>query len=253
MRKDMKFVPVTVVATNHVDAWMQLMRNALDYGTEYTISAGSHAGSFRLSLDCAHVYIRYPETRPLYPLAKEGLIPPVGKVMLGDTEVDEIEFYFHHYVYNPHGPKEHEHYNYSQWLTPLADAIIDYYALKGFETAHATMRVGDPFCFKSYFEHYRDETSRPTTPCLLAIDTRIMPGSNAGEYFLVFYVYYRSWDLFGGFLTNMGGFQLLKEFMADMISMKANKTVLPGPSIAVCKDLHLYEHHVKAARDWLAI
>jgi hypothetical protein len=253
MRNDLNYSPAMITANDHVDAWMQFMRHALEQGRRYEITSGSHAGSFRLSLDSAHAYIRYPETRPLYPLGKEGLINPVGKVVVNGREMDEIEHYFHHYVLNPHGPQPNEHYNYSEWLYPLAHLAIDYYAEKGFGNAHAVLRVGDPFCFRDYFRPYSDETSRPTTPCLLGIDTRIVDGKEPDTWFLVFWVNYRSWDLFSGYLTNLGGFQLLKEYMAEMISSKSGKAVKPGPTFATCKDLHLYSHHIEAAKAWLGI
>lgn len=191
MRNDLVFVPAMITAVDHTDAWMQFMRHAIEHGRRYEITSGSHAGSFRLSIDSAHAYIRYPETRPLYPLAKEGFPCPVGKVMVNGQAMDEIEYYFHHYILNPHGPQPNEHYNYSEWLYPLSHLIIDYYAEKGFGNAHAVMRVGEPFCFRDYFRPHTSEATRPTTPCLLAIDTRIVEGKKAGEWFLPFYIYYR--------------------------------------------------------------
>ena len=101
------------------------------------------------------------------------------------------------------------------------------------------MRVGHPTCFLSYLRKYESEIERPTTPCLLGIDTRIIDGK------LVFYVMYRSWDLLSGYPTNMGGFQLLKEYMADMIDVGY------GPTYAFCKDLHLYEADLGAVRLWI--
>lgn len=270
MRNDLDFYPAMIIANDHTEAWKQFMTHAMNHGRQYTITSGSHAGGFRMAIDSAQAYIRYPETRPLAPLANPGQIPPVGKVTIAGKdgeaiEMDEIEHYFHHYVLNPHGPQPNEHYNYSEWLYPLAELAIDYYSEKGFGNAHAVLRVGDPFCFRDYFKPIKDECTRPTTPCLLGIDTRIVEGNpfrvSSGlandqeipQYFLVFYVTYRSWDLFGGFLTNMGGFQLLKEYMADMITMQSGQRVQPGPSIVSCKDLHLYGHHIDAAKVWLSI
>jgi len=200
MRHDLRFFPAMITATDHVDAWKQFMIHALRKGHKYEITSGSHAGGYRWSIDSAQAYIRYPESRPLAPIANPGLIPPVGKVTVNGEEMDEIEHYFHHYVYNPHGPQPGEHYNYSEWLYPLVNTAIDYYSEKGFGNAHAVLRVGDPFCFRDYFKPYDNETSRPTTPCLLGIDTKIVE-SNLGHsyhekddlqrHFLIFYVMYR--------------------------------------------------------------
>jgi thymidylate synthase len=62
------------------------------------------------------------------------------------------------------------------------------------------------------------------------VDTRVQDGR------LNFVVYFRSWDLWGGFPTNLGGLQLLKEYMAEQIGVD------DGCLIAFSKGLHLYEH-----------
>jgi thymidylate synthase len=61
---------------------------------------------------------------------------------------------------------------------------------------------------------------------------------------------YRSWDLFSGYLTNNGGFQLLKELMCGEISDRIKIKINPGPTITTCVDLHLYEDDLAAAAAW---
>jgi thymidylate synthase len=67
-------------------------------------------------------------------------------------------------------------------------------------------------------------------PCLRQVDTRVRYGK------LHFFVYFRSWDLWGGFPANLAGLQLMKEFMASEIGVE------DGEIIAVSKGLHLYEY-----------
>ena len=67
-------------------------------------------------------------------------------------------------------------------------------------------------------------------PCLRSIDTRIQDNK------LVFIVYFRSWDLFGGMPANLGAIQLMKEYMAAEIGVD------PGETIASSKGLHLYDY-----------
>jgi thymidylate synthase len=110
------------------------------------------------------------------------------------------------------------------------------------------MRVGDPFCFMDYFEPYDSECKRKTTPCLLGINPKIINIDK--QLFMTFHVMYRSWDLFSGYLTNNGGFQLLKEFMCSEISERANIDLKPGPTVTSCVDLHLYEEDIVAASTW---
>ena len=65
-------------------------------------------------------------------------------------------------------------------------------------------------------------------PCLRSIDTRIQDDC------LHFIVYFRSWDLWGGFPANLAGIQVLKEYMAGEIGVD------DGCMIVESKGLHLY-------------
>jgi thymidylate synthase len=73
-------------------------------------------------------------------------------------------------------------------------------------------------------------------PCLRGIDTRIL------EQRLHFFAYFRSWDLWAGFPSNLAAIQLLKEYMASEIG------VGDGELIASSKGLHLYEYSWELAR-----
>ena len=243
MRNDLNFRPIYIEATSIEDSWKQFIYNCLNFGSEYIIELGSRAGQYRKTLDTAIGYIRYPETRPLSPLAKEGQVLP--------TNEEDVEKYFNEYIYNPVPPTPNEHYKYSEFLFPLSNAVVEYYSTKGFGTAHATMRVGDPLCFLDYFKPHKDETSRKTTPCLLFVDTAIKPGKINGQNFLIFHIGYRSWDLLSGYPVNVAGIQLLKEFMAAQISDNTGKLVLPWPTTVFCKDLHIYESDIPAAMTWV--
>lgn len=67
-------------------------------------------------------------------------------------------------------------------------------------------------------------------PCMRLIDTRARYGK------LSFMIYFRSWDLWAGFPSNLAGLQLLKEHMAGEIG------VADGEIIAAGKGMHLYEY-----------
>jgi thymidylate synthase len=65
-------------------------------------------------------------------------------------------------------------------------------------------------------------------PCLRSIDTRIQNET------LHFFVYFRSWDLWGGLPANLAAIQNLKSYMAGEIGVK------DGEMIVESKGLHLY-------------
>ena len=73
-------------------------------------------------------------------------------------------------------------------------------------------------------------------PCLRGIDTKVRDGK------LHFFVYFRSWDLWAGFPSNLAAIQLLKEYMASEIGAS------DGELIATSKGLHLYEYAWELAR-----
>jgi thymidylate synthase len=218
-------------AKNLGEAWTLTMWHTLHDGRPYYITSGSRANQHRMVMDCCFLHVSYPETRPLWVPAKEGQVPVCDEQM--------AQTYFEKYVYCFDPPEPNEHYRYNEYLSPQAEAIIKLYKEQGYGTAHCTMRVGNPHAVSDYFQAYQDETSRPTTPCLVSIDTRIIAINGIPK--LVFYIMYRSWDLFGGFPTNNAGFQMLKEYMAAAIGVECGATYM------MCKDLHLYEEDIPAA------
>jgi thymidylate synthase len=68
------------------------------------------------------------------------------------------------------------------------------------------------------------------------IDTRIRNGR------LNFVVYFRSWDLWAGFPSNLAAIQLLKEYMSSEIGVE------DGEIVAMSKGLHLYEYSWELAK-----
>ena len=73
-------------------------------------------------------------------------------------------------------------------------------------------------------------------PCLRHIDTRIQDNR------IHFFVYFRSWDAWNGYPANLGGIQLLKEYMASEIGVE------DGEMIVASKGLHIYDYAFDLAR-----
>jgi len=197
------------------EAWFLCLRKTLTDGHDYRIERGSYAGEQRRELDFVTVRVVNPGTRPLVPDVPQGVPAP--------TTMEYVESYLP-YLMTAH-KAESEQYTYGQYLEKQIAEVIRMYIEDGYNTNQAFMAVGDS---QSIY------LSDP--PCLRAIDTRILDNT------LHFVVYFRSWDLWAGFPSNLAAIQLLKEYMSSEIG------VADGELIATSKGLHLYEYSWELAR-----
>jgi len=206
---------LVVKARDLSEAWFLCLRKTLTEGYEYKIDRGSYAGQRRKELDFVVVQVKYPGARPLVPDVPQGVPPP--------TTMEYVESYLP-YLMTAH-KKEGEQYTYGQFLEKQIAEVIKMYKKDGYNTNQAFMSVGDE---KSIL------LSDP--PCLRGIDTRIRDNK------LHFIAYFRSWDLWAGFPSNLAAIQLLKEYMSSEIGVD------DGELIASSKGLHLYEYAWELAR-----
>jgi len=191
------------------EAWFLCLRKTLSEGYKYKIERGSYAGQHRKELDFVVVQVRNPGTRPLIPDVPQGVPPP--------TTMEYIESYLP-YLMTAH-KAEGEQYTYGQYLEKQITEVIRMYKEDGYNTNQAFMAVGDD-----------KSISLSDPPCLRGIDTRIRDNK------LNFIIYFRSWDLWAGFPSNLAAIQLLKEYMSSEIGTS------DGELIALSKGLHLYEY-----------
>jgi thymidylate synthase len=190
------------------DAWYQCLQKALTEGREYKIEQGSFEGMRRREIELVAINISRPGIRPLSPDVPPGVPLPT---------TDEVIEEYMSYLMTP-DRQENEEYTYGEFLSPQIEEVISRYK-KGFDTNQMCMCVGNE---KSLYQ--------ADPPCLRLVDTRIQDGA------LHFILYFRSWDLWGGMPTNLGGLQTLKEYMAGEIGVQ------DGEIHAFSKGLHLYEH-----------
>lgn len=191
------------------EAWFLCLKNMLESGYDYKIDRGSYAGQRRKQLDLAVVEIKFPGTRPIIPDVPQGVPAP--------TTMEYIDNYLP-YLMTAH-KAEGEQYTYGQYLEKQIAEVIKMYKDGGHNTNQAFMTVGDP-----------EAIYLSDPPCLRSIDTRIKDGK------LDFYVYFRSWDLWAGFPSNLAAIQLLKEYMSAEIGVQ------DGELVAMSKGMHLYEY-----------
>ncbi len=225
--------PVHIDAFDLDDAWFQCLSSILDKGHTYTITRGSYEGQKRLEFDFVTVRVRKP-SHQIIPIIPEGMSIPAP------TDMDYIQGYLSYLLTG--AKTETEDYTYGERLVdpkvrikqnlngrdlicdmPLnvnqIEEVIKMYKEKGPGTNQAVMEIGMPSDIKLV-----------DPPCLRLIDTRLRYGR------LHFILYFRSWDLWGGFPSNLGGLQLVKQYMAEEIGAE------DGEIIAVSKGLHLYDY-----------
>jgi thymidylate synthase len=225
--------PVYIDAFDLDDAWFQALSAILEKGHVYTITRGSYAGQKRLDFDFVTIRVRKPDHQ-IIPLIPEGMSIPAP------TDMDYIQGYL---AYLMTGTKtQTEDYTYGERLVepkvrlretvdgkemcremPIGgsqiEQVIEMYKRQGHGTNQAVMEIGMP-----------SDITLADPPCLRLIDTRIRYGK------LHFMLYFRSWDLWGGFPSNLGGLELVKQYMAQEIGVEN------GEIVACTKGLHLYDY-----------
>jgi len=237
------------------DLWFQAVYQIIENGRKFKIDRGSYAGQERLEYDYFFGHIKFPGTQPLLPdiPASCGIPNPVEEeYILGGKNYQRSYIEYIMTGYKEPG----ESYTYGERLTktPITGAkrvwwdkgekeiidkreidgkiifeeegqlylnqiewIIDTYKRYGYRNNQMVMQVGHP-----------SDLTLLDPPCLRSIDTRIQDGT------LNFFVYFRSWDLWGGMPANLAGIQFLKEYMAGEIGVD------DGEMIVESKGLHLY-------------
>jgi thymidylate synthase len=203
--------PIFIEARDLPDAWFQCLWNILDNGRKYVVERGSYEGQQRLEFDYITVRIKHPGTVPLLPD-----IPPACGIP-NPVAGDYLDGYMPYLMTNE--KKEGEDYTYGQYLHEQINEVIRMFKEDGHGTNQAYMTVGEPAAI-----FLKDP------PCLRGIDCRILGGA------LHFMVYFRSWDLWGGFPANLAAIQTLKEYMAAEIGVK------DGEMIVSSKGMHLYDY-----------
>jgi len=251
------------------DLWFQAVYNILDNGKRFVIDRGSYAGQTRLEYDYFIGHI----LNPGYGSGTHEILPNIPPHI---NIPNPVEF---EYIYG--GPNyersyieclltptklPNESYTYGERLTQAkidwwkafhcydyeeiiiqdrdlwkdpkvtftiedqmyinqVEFVIRTYKNKGFRNNQMVMQIAQP-----------SDMILCDPPCLRSIDTRIQDNK------LHFFVYFRSWDLWGGLPANLAAIQFLKEYMATEIG------VADGEMIVESKGLHLYGYAEKLAQ-----
>lgn len=221
-----------VQARDIPDAWFQCISTVLDVGFKYKIQHGSFVGQTRLEFDFVTVDIKYSYSEPydsMLPVIPEhlGIPNPVAN--------GYIEGYLPYLMTS--SKKVKEDYTYGQRLTNFEIPFSECNSI----LKNISHEVGNQI---EYFVRLLRDTSNTNQailqvaqpsdcllddpPCLRHIDMRIKNDK------LIFYPYFRSWDLWGGFPANLAAIAVLQKYMADEIGVDI------GNMVSSSKGLHIY-------------
>lgn len=236
----MEFKPIHINAFDIPDAWFQCIYNVIKYGNKYEIQQGSYVGQTRLEFDWISVFIKNPY-KTVTKIDKKGnsyesydaMLPkmPEGSTIVPPVEDGYIEQYMPYLMTGKVDPGEQ--YTYGSRINEYRDikernGRLEFRLINQIEhwievlketpnTNQAILQVGEP-----------SDCKLTDPPCLRSIDLKIKEGK------LIFYPYFRSWDLWGGFPANLAGIAVLQKYMSEMIGIES------GPILCSSKGLHLY-------------
>ena len=215
-------MPITIIEARDIpDAWFQCIDRVLDTGFKYHIQHGSYVGQTRLEFDWITVKINHPYSEPW-----DTMLPDIPQALCIPNPVATgyIEQYLPYLMTDHREPGEQ--YTYGSRIY----AQIPYWTevfRKTPNTNQAVLQVAHP-----------DDFKLDDPPCLRHIDMRL----KAGE--LIYYPYFRSWDLWGGFPANLAAIAVLQNNMAESIGNGCKA----GPIIASSKGLHIYGYVEELAK-----
>ncbi|MGM0454312.1 MAG: thymidylate synthase [Thermodesulfobacteriota bacterium] len=201
------------------DAWFQCIAAILNDGFKYEVEQGSFVGQTRLEFDHIVVHIKFPYSEPYDTMLPH--IPPHLNIP-NPVANGYVEQYLPYLMTDHIEPTEQ--YTYGSRIAPQIPHWVDMLQ-KTPRTNQAVLQVAR-----------HDDYKLEDPPCLRHIDMRIKENT------LIFYPYFRSWDLWGGFPANLAGIAVLQKTMADEIG------VASGPIVASSKGLHIYGYVEELAR-----
>lgn len=230
------------------DVWFQCVYNV--FNPEYTYIQKIQRGSFaneqiRRQFYSATLIITQPWEDRIVKIPEGLNIPsPVDQKF-----VDEE--YFPNYLMDP-SLAPNETYKYSSRIhAPMGDGVIGEYCsvLEGTQmdrviemlkntpqTNQSTIEIASPFDLDLCL----DTEGHCDPPCCRLVSFKAIPFEDT--YKLQMTLFFRSWDLWSGMPGNLGGFELLKQWVCSEVGMDN------GPLIAYSDGLHLYSMYDEVAK-----
>lgn len=229
-----------IEAWNLPDAWYQAVKTVLEDGGDYSVGRGSEETPTKKV--AASIEVNNPSDRPLV----HEKAP---------TDGSYLNEYLLDYLFSG-DKKEGEEYTYGERMRNAQSK--DGGSVDQIEEVikRLTDEPMDRQC--TVVLRHPEDIYSDDPPCMTVLDIEVVPGTDEDQTLpngfpredepgqgreLNFYPYFRSWDAYAGFPTNLGGLQLLKEWMADRVSAEDGKLT------AFTKNLHLYKRNYDEAEE----
>jgi len=196
------------------DVWRTAIFECVRHGKDYVVKQGSYEGQVRRQFPYVVLEINTPNKRPL------AVQMPEGSGLPAPTTEERIGNYFVNYLMTT--TRGEYDYTYGQFITKQLERILYLLLVSEGNTNQACIGIGrESSCFLN------------DPPCLRSISFKVIDKK------LQMAVYFRSWDLFAGLPENLGGLQLLKEYV--LACLQRDIDIEDGSIIAFSDGLHLYE------------
>ncbi len=238
-KADMKIFSTT--ARQLDELWFNCLDGVLESGYNYNVEHGSFEKDTRIEFDFPILYVEKPETRPLAPCVEGmGVTAPTSEV--------DIQKYYEGYCSTP-VKAEHEDYSYARRIAdPHIPIEFDMTQLSKIPRIAKEIPTGINQLESALEKLGRGEKNvvleigrsndlfLESPPCARIYCLKEKNGALHGI------IYFRSWDLYNGLPQNLGGFQLMREDLAQAVGLK------PGKFLCRSKGLHVYGHAEEMAK-----
>ena len=235
---EMKPIIIDVFDLNQ--CWYEVLKACLEKGYERPVFRGARKEQRRKELDSVSIRVRRPSNKPLVPDVPQGVPAP--------TSVQYVNTYLE-YLITPF-KKEWEDYTYGERIAGKLGVPEDYgTGINNKEMSKIDIVEGQrvsaldisQFDIIRRFLKETPETNRAIIevgkpedlllehpPCMRLLHFKVRYNR------LHMWVYFRSWDAWGGLPANLAALQLVKEFLAK------ENNVDDGEMYAMSAGLHLY-------------
>lgn len=204
---------MNVIGPTISDVWFRILYDLDKHCYRQDVERGSFAKeNYRLQLPWLSLEI-YSPLHEIIPVMPEGVPPP--------NDMDYVREYFIDYLLGGKEPSKNEVYTYASRIGPQLGLAVGMLK-ETFSTNQASIIVGRA-----------EDLVLEDPACLRAIDLKVVDDQ------LDLSTFWRSWDIWAGLPTNLGGIALLMEYIAEELG-----GLKVGTLRAASPGAHIYEYQI---------